>query len=235
VQRLLLKLERKRLAKGQVLSRSRGSVEDVYFPVRSVISTISQMSDGQAVEVGLAGFEGMSPIAIAYGSHVSAHTTIVQIADSAYSMRADDFLTEMSNNPALRERMLAYAEYSFGAASQFAACNRLHPIVERYARWLLMADDRVGGEDFILTQEFSAQMLGVRRAGVTVVAGQMGEAGLISYHRGHIVIRDRERLTEAACECYEAVNAEMKRLLGYTLRGSETSPDADGSGPKLVA
>jgi CRP-like cAMP-binding protein len=223
--RLLSKLVRGQLSKGTVLSRTRGVVEVVYFPVRCVISTISQMAGGEAVEVGLAGPEGMSPISIAYGSNVSAHTTVVQIADSAYSMDAGDFLAEMQRDPALRDRMLAYAEYSFGAASQFAACNRLHPIVERYARWLLMADDRVGGDEFVLTQEYSAQMLGVRRAGVTVVAGQMSEAGLIAYRRGHITILDRERLIDATCECYDAVNTELQRLMGYDIR--RTAPPLD--------
>jgi CRP-like cAMP-binding protein len=166
----------------------------------------------------------MSPISSAYGSRISAHTTTVQIADSAFCMNADDFLAEMRNDAALRERMLCYAEYSFVAASQFAACNRLHPIVERYARWLLMADDRVGGEEFILTQEYSAQMLGVRRAGVTVVAGQMSEAGLLSYRRGHVVILDRERLADAACECYQAVNTELERLMHYDIRRNSRSP-----------
>jgi CRP-like cAMP-binding protein len=228
LERLLSKLVRGRVSKGQILGRARGNVDDVYFPVRSVISTVSQMQDGSAVEVGLAGPEGMSPISIAYGSKMSAHTTVVQISDSAYCMKADDLLAEMQNDRMLRERMLAYAEYSFYAASQFAACNRLHSIVERYARWLLMADDRVGGDEFVLTQEYSAQMLGVRRAGVTVVAGQMSEARLISYRRGHIVILDRERLTDAACECYEAVNSELKRLMNYDICRPSSEPHEAG-------
>ncbi|MEA2720765.1 MAG: hypothetical protein QOJ39_2629 [Candidatus Eremiobacteraeota bacterium] len=217
-ERLQSKLSLTHLTKGQVLGRTRMPVEAVYFPIRSIISTITQMADGDAVEVGIAGPEGMSSISLAYGNRTSAHMAIVQIADSAYCMSADEFVAELRTDAALRDRMLRYAEYSFGAATQFAACNRLHPIVERYARWLLMADDRVGGEEFLLTQEYSAQMLGVRRAGVTVVAGQMSEAGLISYRRGHVAILDRDRLAEAACECYDAVNTELQRLMHYDVR-----------------
>lgn len=208
----------KQVAKGQILASPHVPVEAVYFPLRSVISTITQMDGGEAIEVGLAGAEGMSALSMAFGSRTSAHTTVVQIADSAYCMTADDFMRVLHDDAALSALMRAYAEYSFGAATQFAACNRLHPIVERYARWLLMADDRVGGEDFILTQEYSAQMLGVRRAGVTVVAGQMSEVGIISYRRGRVSIHDRERLEDAACECYDAVNRELRRCMGYDIR-----------------
>ena len=225
-ERLLPKLATSHLTKGQVLGRARVPVEAVYFPIRSIISTITQMADGEAVEVGIAGPEGMSSISLAYGSRTSPHTTVVQIADSAYCLSAEEFLAEMRTDAALRDRMLMYAEYSFSAATQFAACNRLHPIVERYARWLLMADDRVGGGEFVLTQEYSAQMLGVRRAGVTVVAGQMSEAGLISYRRGHVMILDRERLADAACECYDAVNVELQRLMHYDIR--RTASQSDG-------
>lgn len=133
-------------------------------------------------------------------------------------MSADLFLRQLEIDADLRARVFAYAEYSFIAAAQFAACNRLHPIAERYARWLLMADDRVGMREFELTQEFSAQMLGVRRPGVTVVALELSNAGLISYRRGHISILDRQGLEEAACECYSVVNFELQRLMGYGAR-----------------
>ena len=141
--------------------------------------------------------------------------TVVQIADSGYNMDAQRFLALVNEHAELRDRALAYAEYSFSASTQFAACNRLHPIEERYARWMLMADDRVGADEFALTQEYAAQMLGVRRAGVTVVAGTLSEAGLIAYTRGHVRVLDRPGLMEAACECYGVVNAELRRLMGY--------------------
>jgi CRP-like cAMP-binding protein len=186
--------------------------------VRSVISTVTRMADGGGVEVGLAGHEGMSALSVVFGSRISPHVTITQIADSAYRLSADVFLQLFKNDAPLRERALAYAEYSFIAAAQFAACNRLHAIDQRYARWLLMADDRVGNGEFVLTQEFSAQMLGVRRPGVTIVAGEMSAAGLISYRRGHIAVLDKPGLEAAACECYGVVNAELRRLMGYGVR-----------------
>ena len=165
------------LKRGQVLGRPNERTNFLYFPLKSVISTITQMADGLAVEVGLAGHEGIGGLSYAFGSRTSLHTTIVQIADSALRLDADTFEDAVNTERELRERVLAYAHYVFTAAAQFAACNRLHPVEERYARWLLMAEDRVQGPELTLTQEFMAQMLGVRRAGVTVVAGKMSEAG----------------------------------------------------------
>ena len=213
--RLFPALTVRSLKKGLVLAEPGVLIEEIFFPIRSVISTVTRMLDGSGIEVGLAGHEGMSALSIAYGNRLSPHLTVVQIADSAYFMGAGLFLDLMKRDEHLRERVLAYAEYAFIASTQFAACNRLHPIEERYARWILMADDRVGNEPFLLTQEYSAQMLGVRRAGVTVVAGAMSKAGLISYRRGHVSVLDRDALESASCECYRVVNAELFRLMGY--------------------
>lgn len=207
-------LARTSLPKGLVLAEPGVPIEQIYFPVRSVISTVTRMADGNAVEVGLAGHEGMSALSVVFGSRVSPHMTVVQIQDSAYSMGAQLFLDQMENDRRLKDRVLAYAEYTFTAAAQFAACNRLHAIEERYARWILMAADRTGN-DFMLTQEYSAQMLGVRRPGVTLVARSMSDAGLISYRRGHIAVLNRAGLEELSCECYAMVNGELRRLMGY--------------------
>jgi CRP-like cAMP-binding protein len=214
-ERLLPNVTLEGVKRAQILSEPGVEAEYVYFPVRSLISTITRMADGSAVEVGIAGHEGMSTLSLAFGSRVSPHCTLVQIADSAYCMRARYFADEIRSDSALRARVLSYAQYVFVAATQFAACNRLHPMEQRYARWLLMADDRVGDDEFSLTQEYSAQMLGVRRAGVTVVAGEMSTAGLIAYRRGHVTVLDREGLEASSCECYRAVNDELQRLMGY--------------------
>ena len=211
-------LTRRPVAKRQVLSEPDAPFTEVFFPIRSVISTLTRTLEGAAIEVGLAGHEGLSPIAVAFGSRVSRHTTVVQVADSALCMKADAFVAELNADPDLKRRALLYAEYSFAAATQFTACNGLHPVEERYARWILMADDRAGRPDFGLTQEYSAQMLGVRRASVTTVARAMSESGLITYHRGHVSVRDRVGLEEAACECYAAVNSDLQRLMGYGAR-----------------
>ena len=224
-------LELSSLQKGQILGEPGVRIEKIYFPIRSVVSTVTRMKDGSAVEVGFAGHEGFSALGIIFGSLTTPHSTVVQISDSAYVMRTESFLEQLDADAALRTRALAYAEYSYIAATQFAACNRLHPLEERYSRWILMADDRVGGGEFMLTQDYSAQMLGVRRAGVTITAGSMSKSGLISYRRGRIVVLDRERLEEVACECYGVVNAELRRLLGYgPRRPADQSPSAKFAG-----
>jgi CRP-like cAMP-binding protein len=218
------------LKRGTVLAAPGNPFEHVYFPVHSLISTITRMADGSAVEVGIAGHEGLSSMSLAFGSRISVHSTIVQIPDSAYRMRAEAFAAQTRSDIGLRERVLAYGQYVFTAATQFAACNRLHPVEERYARWLLMADDRVGNDEFSLTQEYSAQMLGVRRASVTVVAGTMSQAGLITYRRGRITVLDRHQLECAACECYAAANDELQRLMGYDVRHRRAERDGHSTG-----
>ena len=206
------------LKQGVLLGEPGVPVDQVYFPVSGVISTVALMRDGNAVEVGFAGHDGFSSISVAFGSRTTPHTTVVQIAGKVLRMPAEAFLRLTSADRDLHTRALAYGEYSFIAATQFAACNRLHPIEARYARWLLMADDRVGGDSFMLTQEYAAEMLGVRRASVTLVAGALSANGAISYRRGNIRVLDRDRLLSTACECYGAVNDELQRLMGYSIR-----------------
>ena len=215
---LLPLLSKVSLKKGRVLAHPDTLVEEVFFPVNSLISTLTTMAGGSAVEVGLAGHEGLSALCLAFGSRQSPHTTVVQIADSAYCMSAEAFLRHLAGDDYLQRRMLSYTEYSFNAATQFVACNGLHPVHERYARWMLMAADRTGTSTFALTQEYAAQMLGVRRATVTHVAGVLSSAGLIEHGRGRIEILDREGLEEYACECYATVNAELERAMGYGAR-----------------
>jgi CRP-like cAMP-binding protein len=212
-------LSRVRLTTGEVLVQADQSADEVYFPVDSLISTITRMADGTAIEVGATGREGISPLSQALGRSVSPHTTVVQVGGNAYRGSAIRFTSRMERDVALRTRLLACAQYALVAATQLAACNKVHSIEERYARWLLMADDRVGNE-LTLTHETSAQILGVRRAGVTVVAGMMASAGIIRYRRGHVTVLDRKRLLGASCECYNVVNDEMARLMGYDVRES---------------
>jgi CRP-like cAMP-binding protein len=202
---------------GEVLEEPMSASRHVFFPIHSVVSTTAHMEDGAAVEVGMAGREGMSALSAAFGTRGSVHRTVVQIGNSAHSVAADEFYDAFQRDATLRTVMLAYASYTFAAAAQFAACNRLHPVEERYARWLLMAHDRVDKPEFMLTQEYSAQMLGVRRASITVIAGRLREAGLIGYDRGHIRLIVLHGLQDAACECYGIMNGELIRLLGYDI------------------
>lgn len=216
--RLEPKLTLEKLRKGQVLAAPEGQATGVYFPIRSLISTVLYTESGAALEAGVAGHDGLSPLSMAFGSSSSRHGTVVQIPDSAYRIGVDSFLMEYELDTILRERCSRFAEYSFCAATQFAACNGVHQVEERYARWILMADDRVRSE-LNLTQEYLAQMLGVRRATVTTVALKFAKANIIAYRRGRVSILDRVALEHASCECYVAVNHDLRRLMGYDARG----------------
>lgn len=206
------------LKRRDILVDSNESAKDVFFPTRSMISTITETLEGLAVEVGLAGHEGLSPISLAFGNAVARNVTVVQIPGSAHTMKAAAFLAELEADAELKQRALRFAEYSFAAGTQFTACNGIHDLQERFARWILMADDRMGTEEFTLTQEYSAQMLGVRRATVTAAAQSLSKEGLIFYRRGVMSVKDRVGLEDVACECYAAVNSDLLRLMGYGAR-----------------
>ncbi len=192
-------------------------IEEVMFPIHSVVSTVSDMADGDIVEIGIVGREGMTGSAIILGQSISTHRSNVQVPDSAHCMLARDFCGALEKEPDLKAYALRYIEATFLTLSQSIACNGLHPVNERCARWLLMAHDRVEGDSMLLTQEFLSQMLGIRRASVTVAASSLQEAGFISYHRGEITINDRTGLESAACECYGTVEKAWKNVMGYSV------------------
>jgi CRP-like cAMP-binding protein len=216
--RLAPALQRIELHIGRVLAKPGVNIENVFFPTTGVISTVTQMVEGDAVEVGLSGHEGFGPISLAFGSKLSPHMAVVQIPGNGCVISAARFLQGWQDDDALRTHASAYSEYCYVAAAQFAACNRRHSVRERYARWILMADDRVGNGEFVLTHEYLGQMLGVRRASVTIVAGEFVQAGLISNRRRHVCVLDRPNLEDASCECYTAVNSQLYRLMGYGAR-----------------
>jgi len=176
------------------------------------------MRDGAGVEVTVCGREGFYGLQAALGDGTSSTEAMVQIAGSAYGLRSADFLASLATDSGLGERVLRYAQAVIEAVSQFSSCNRLHPIDERCARWLLMAHDRVDGDEIFLTHEFVATMLGVRRPGVSLAVGVLERAGLIELHRARIVVSDRKGLEDASCECYEVANDAFERLLGLKLR-----------------
>lgn len=178
------------------------------------------MSDGKVSEVGIIGREGTTGLPVALGQSSANHRYIVQVPDSALSLTIRAFRAAVEKEPDLSAYLLRYAQATIVAVSQSGACNRLHPVEERCARWLLMAHDRVEGDVILLTQQFLSQMLGVRRAGVTVAASALQNGGSIAYSRGRIVVSDRERLESAACECYAVVEREWKKIMGYS--GSKT-------------
>jgi CRP-like cAMP-binding protein len=198
----------------QVLFERGIPIEHVYFPVTSVFSILSFMYNGTAVEVATVGNEGFAGIDVLVGGAVATDTTICQVAGDSFRMRASTFKEAVTDDTPLRRIAQRYLQSYLSQVSQSVACNRLHTIEERFARWVLMTHDRVGGDAFRLTHEFLADMLGVHRPSVSLVAGSFQQAGLIKYSRGNLTILDRAGLEEVSCECYAKVKSQFQRLLG---------------------
>lgn len=197
----------------RVMQRIDEPLGHVWFPLNGVCSMISAMEDGSTVEVATVGREGLVGLPLLLGSARSLHDIFVQVEGNALQMPADVFRAQLDRLPGLRTLALRYALALVGQISQGSACNRLHPLEARCARWLLMTHDRVGADSFALTQEFFGQMLGVTRPSVSVAAGMLQKAGLIRYTRGVVTILDRDRLEAASCECYGIITAELIRLV----------------------
>jgi CRP-like cAMP-binding protein len=208
-------LETVSLRTGQILYESYELIEFVYFPNRAIVSLVAIMEDGATTEVGLIGKEGMVGLPVILGNNSSTSRAIVQIANSAVMLSADILKREFDRGGELQRLLLLYTQGLLTQVSQTAACNRQHVIEERLARWLLSVQDRIERDEFFLTQEMIAYMLGVRRSGVTVAANILQKAGMINYSRGRIHIRDRQALEATACECYRLVNQEFQRLFGF--------------------
>jgi CRP-like cAMP-binding protein len=185
----------------------------VYFPTTGLFSLLSVPEDGRTVEVGALGNEAFVGLPVVLEDDAPAFETIGQVAGHAWRMRADDLRAELARGGELRRRLLRFAQAQLTQSGQSAACNRLHEIDQRTARWLLHCADWVGRERFGLTQEFLAYMLGVRRPSVTTAAALLQRAGFITYHRGVIEIADRPGLEAATCECYALIRDEDRRLV----------------------
>jgi CRP-like cAMP-binding protein len=189
-------------------------IEYAYFPHQAVISLVVVMDDSSTVETALVSQEGMAGFPILLGDNISSLQAVVQVPGDGMRLNADLLKTEFDKGGSLQRLLLRYVQAVISELAQGAACNRIHSLEKRLARWLLKVSDRLGSKEFPLTQEFIAQMLGVRRSGVTVAASILSQSGIISYHRGHITILDMEALEAASCECYRVVKAEFTRLLG---------------------
>lgn len=211
-QRLLPELEAVTLAFGDILFEPGDRIRHVYFPDDSVISLLAAVEDHELLEVGMVGNEGMAGLAIFMDVNNSHSRGLVQGAGSAMRMTAAALRRETGNGGALPKLLLRYTYSLLTQISQSAACNRFHPVNARLARWLLMMHDRVGRDEFRLTQEFLSHMLGVRREGVTLAAGFLHKQGLITYSRGHIHVLDRAGLETASCKCYETVKGLYDNL-----------------------
>ena len=200
------------LCVGEILHMPEQSIEYVYFPMTGVGSLLAMLEGGETVEAGVVGREGIVGIPVVLGVESSSTQALVQGAGAAARIRAGAFKTFMTNGERLHVLLLRYTQTMFTQIAQTAACNRAHSVHERLARWLLLTHDRLGRDAFELTHEFLARMLGTRRAGVSVAASMLREAGLIDYTRGEVVILDRGGLENASCECYRIVRAEFDRL-----------------------
>jgi CRP-like cAMP-binding protein len=184
----------------------------VWFPHEGVISLVAEDLEGEAVEVATVGREGMTGVAFALGSDTMTNEAMVQVSGYGSRMAAAPFRSALESSSTLRQTMLRYVLAVITQISQNAACNQLHAINTRCARWLLTTHDRVSGDEFELTQEYLAMMLGVTRPSVSAAAGALQKMGLISYSRGRIIVLDRVGLEEAACECYRIIEDEFSRL-----------------------
>jgi CRP-like cAMP-binding protein len=204
-QRLLPHLEEIDLPHGEVLYEMDGPVRYVYFPFNALISLVTQMTDGAIVEVGLIGNDGMSGVAALMGKETSPERAIVQIPNGGARAKFSVIKEEFKRGGELQLLLLAYARLLMRQVSQTAACNATHTTEERLSRWLLMCHDRIQSEELKLTQEFIAEMLGTRRATVSVAAMVLQTDGYIKYNRGHIRIVDRPGLESFTCECYQAL------------------------------
>jgi CRP-like cAMP-binding protein len=207
-------LTRVRLEQGHVIYDPERPIETVCFPETAVVSLLSAMSDGSAVETATVGYEAMVGLAVFHGVDVVAEQAFVQVAGEVLLMPAHAFREALPHCPTLVQRLHRVAVALYTLAAQSSGCNRKHAMEQRCARWLLLVHDRVEGDRFDLTQAFLSQMLGVRRATVTVAAGRLQKAGLIGYSRGRITVLDRAGLERTACECYAIIRSAFDRLLG---------------------
>jgi CRP-like cAMP-binding protein len=206
------RLEPVELGLKEMIYETDAPISHAYFPTTVVLSMVSVVDGETAVEVATIGREGMAGLPVFLGVTASPNTVFAQIAGLALRMRADHLRDVLTGDGALHRQLHRYIQATMVQLAQNVACNRLHSTEERAARWLLMSADRVGADRFPLTQEFLAQMLGVRRATVSLTAGVLHSAGLISYSRGVITIDDRAGLEEVACDCYRIVRAEFDQL-----------------------
>jgi CRP-like cAMP-binding protein len=200
------------LTLGQVLYESGEKMDYVYFPITAIISLLYIMENGSTAEIGVVGNDGMVGIAIFMGGDTTPNRAVVQSAGKAFKMKAAVMKDEFTRGGRFHNRCLRYTQALITQISQTAVCNRLHSVDQQLCRWLLLSHDRLPSDRLIMTQDLIANMLGVRREGITHAAKRLQSAGYISYVRGDMTILDRKGLEADVCECYEVVRAEYDRL-----------------------
>ncbi|ACC80663.1 Crp/Fnr family transcriptional regulator [Nostoc punctiforme] len=211
-------MEQVELSYGEILNRPGETIEKVYFPLTCLISVTITMMDGMTVEAGVVGSREMVGINAFMGGRETTQTEyIVQVPGKAVRMKADLLLHEFDTNKSLRDVMLKYTQAYMAQISQNVACNRLHTIEQRMARWLLESSDRLNSDQLFLSHEFLSHMLGVRRASISETASHLQDKGLIQYSRNQIKTIDPQGLEETSCECYGVIKQEYNRLLNFKL------------------
>jgi CRP-like cAMP-binding protein len=193
---------------GKILYRAEQQIDHVYFVNQGIVSWLATLEDGSTVEAGVIGSEGLAGVAVVLGASSTPNQALTQAEVLASRISSSDLLVEFRRNGKLNSLILRFVHSMFTQVAQTAACNRLHTLDQRLARWLLMTHDRTNGSTLPLTQEFLSRMLGVRRAGVSVAANSLRQQGLIDYHRGDIRVVDRGGVESISCECYEIVKQE---------------------------
>jgi len=212
-QRLSGSLERVQMLLGQAVYESGGAQGYVYFPTTSIVSLLYVLKDGATAEIAVAGNEGLVGIALFMGGETTPSRAVVQSAGEGWRLRAALLKKQFERGGALQQLLLRYTQALITQMAQTAVCNRHHSVDRQLCRWLLLSLDRLPGNRLVMTQELIANMLGVRREGVTEAAGKLQAQGLIEYSRGRITVLDRKRLELRVCECYAVVKKEYDRLL----------------------
>jgi CRP-like cAMP-binding protein len=212
-QRLLPQLRRTALTFGQVLYEPGDTIKHIYFPNDSIVSLLSAVTERSTLEVGMVGNEGVAGLPVFMGVSVSATLALVQGSGSAMKMSSANLRNEAGHLSSLHDLLHRYTHSLLTQISQSSACNRFHSVDSRLARWLLMTSDRLGTNEFRLTQDFMSNMLGVRREGVNKSAGDLQQKKLISYSRGMIKVLNRAGLERSSCVCYTIIKAECDSYL----------------------
>jgi CRP-like cAMP-binding protein len=210
-------LELAPLALGKVLYEPGVRMRHVYFPTTAIVSLLYVMADGASAEIAVAGNDGLVGISLFMGGETTPSRAVVQAAGECYRLKADLLKEEFNRSGPTMHLLLRYTQALITQMAQTAVCNRHHSVDQQLCRWLLLSLDRLPSDELTMTQELMANMLGVRREGVTEAAGKLQDAGLIQYHRGRIKVLDRPGLEARACECYGVVRRETDRLMPRTV------------------
>lgn len=224
LERLMPHLEYVHLRLGEVLYEPGGTMRHVYFPTDAIVSLLYVMSSGASAEISVVGNDGMIGIALFMGGESTSSRAIVQSAGAAFRMRGQVFKTEFNRHGIMMQVLLRYTQALITQMAQTAVCNRHHSIEQQLCRWLLLSLDRLPSNRLKMTQELIANMLGVRREGVTEAAGRLQRLGVIEYKRGRITVTDRPQLERLCCECYAVVRAETDRLLAECAPHGQPDP-----------